>query len=151
MKTIFYTFDNLIDPLRTLASKVVSPLYDLGARLYLAYVFGLSGLARWESYQNGSWDDQIFLFAEEHPVPNVPAEIAAPLTTGAELLLPLLLILGLFGRFAAAGLLVMALTIELTYQAHPQHWLWMALAASILIKGPGPIAADNLLLRWIRN
>ena len=150
MKSLLITGEKVVAPLRRFSTCILSPLYDLAARLYLAYAFGVSGLGRLESYRNGSWDDQVFLFTEEHPVPFVSGEIAAPLTTGAELLLPFLLIIGLFNRFAAAGLFVMALTIELTYLSNFQHWLWMALAASIFVKGGGALSLDTLLLSWIK-
>ena len=59
--------------------------------------------------------------------------------------------LGLFSRFGAAGLFVMALVIQLTYQENFQHILWMALAASIFIKGPGPLSVDKLMVKWLRK
>lgn len=151
MKKLLKKCETIIAPLRQFSTCVASPLYDLGARLYLAYAFGISGLGRLDSYKHGSWDDQVFLFTEEHPVPFLSGDIAAPLTTGAELFLPALLIIGLFNRFAAVGLFVMALTIELTYISSFQHWLWMAIALSLAIKGGGVISLDALILRWIKK
>ena len=84
-------------------------------------------------------------------MPGLDASLAAPITTIAELALPVLVGLGLFSRFGAAGLFVMALVIQLTYQENFQHILWMALAASIFIKGPGPLSVDNLMVKWLKR
>jgi putative oxidoreductase len=84
-------------------------------------------------------------------VPGISAHIAAPITTVAELVLPVLLACGLFSRFSAAGLFIMALVIQLTYQENYQHLLWMALALSIFTKGPSLLSLDHLLVNWIRK
>ena len=147
MKFIFQLFNRLMDPLRYFSNLVLSPLLDLSFRLYLGYAFFKTGLGRAKDYFNGSWDTQLFLFEHEHPVPFLEADLAAPITTMAELFLPVFVVLGLFARFGAAGLLTMALVIDLTYQHHIQHVFWMALAASIFLKGPGSISIDH----WIVN
>ena len=151
MKDMMIKINNLINPLRMIADKVGSPLLDLSFRLYLGWAFFKSGMLRAKDYFNGSWDTQVFLFEMEHPVPGLDASLAAPITTIAELALPVLVGLGLFSRFGAAGLFVMALVIQLTYQENYQHILWMALAASIFIKGPGPLSVDNLMVKWLKR
>ena len=151
MKDMMIKINNLINPLRMIADKVGSPLLDLSFRLYLGWAFFKSGMLRAKDYFNGSWDTQVFLFEMEHPVPGLDASLAAPVTTIAELALPVLVSLGLFSRFGAAGLFVMALVIQLTYQENYQHILWMALAASIFIKGPGPLSVDNLMVKWLKR
>lgn len=145
------TIDNLIEPLRAIADKAASPLFDLGARLYLGYAFWSSGILRFKDWKNGNFDNQIFLFELEHPVPGLDPATAAYLTTGAELILPIMLVLGLFGRFAAAGLLVMTAVIEFTYGHFDVHILWAFLAGMIFLKGPGAISLDNLILKLIRK
>lgn len=151
MKTLMIKIDDMINPLRKLASCIGAPLLDLTFRLYVAHAFFISGIGRFKDYLNGSWDTQLFLFELEHPVPGIDPAIAAPLSTGAELVLPVLLALGLFGRFGAAGLLIMTLIIEFTYQHNTEHLLWMAMLATILIRGPGLISLDTLLLKWLRK
>lgn len=146
MKKTMIKVNTLIDPLRMLADKIGSSLLDLSFRLYLGWAFFISGMGRAKDYLNGSWDTQLFLFEIEHPIPGLDPGIAAPTTTISELALPVLLVSGLFSRFAAAGLFIMALVIQLTYQENFQHILWMALAMSILIKGPGLLSLDNLLI-----
>lgn len=151
MKALFQNIDTMIEPLRGFARTVGSPLFDLTARLYLGWAFFKSGLIRFKEWQNGTFDNQVFLFELEHPVPGLDPTMAAYLTTGAELILPVLLILGLFGRFAAAGLLVMTAVIEFTYGHFDAHILWAFLAAMIFIKGPGALSLDSLILKWIRS
>jgi putative oxidoreductase len=145
------SIDTQLNPLRSVAILIAAPLWDLAARLYLGYAFFSSGILRFKDFLNGTWSNQIFLFMEEHPVPGIPADFSAPLATAGELALPVLLVLGLFGRFAAAGLLVMTAVIELTYIHATDHILWAFLALSILIRGAGLISLDALILHWIRK
>ncbi len=142
--------DTLIEPLRGLAGCIASPLFDLGARLYLGHAFFSSGLLRFKDWQNGNFSNQVFLFELEHPVPGLDPTAAAYLTTGAEIILPIMLVLGLFGRFAAAGLLAMTAVIEFTYGHFDVHILWAFLAGMIFLKGPGKLSLDTLILKWIR-
>lgn len=142
--------DTLIEPLRKLANCVGSPLFDLTVRLFLAYEFWKSGILRFNDWKNGSFDNQIFLFELEHPVPGLDPTTAAYLTMGAEIILPIMLVFGLFGRFAAAGLLAMTAVIEFTYGHFDVHILWAFLAGMIFIKGPGRLSLDHLILKWIR-
>ena len=151
MNDLIRKVDDLIDPLRRLADAVGTPLLDLAFRLYLAWAFFVSGLNRFASWRNDDWDTQLFLFEYEHPVGSLDPGLAASVTTIAELVLPVLVALGFMARFGAIGLFVMALTIELTYQSSYQHLLWMALALSIFIRGPGPISLDHLLVSRARR
>lgn len=148
---LIYKIDGLIEPLRGLADKAASPLFDLGVRAYLGWAFFSSGLLRFKDLKNGTFDNQIFLFELEHPVPGLEPATAAYLTTGAELILPIMLVLGLFGRFAAAGLLVMTAVIEFTYGHFDAHILWAFLAAMVFIKGPGALSVDALIMKFIRR
>lgn len=145
------TIDNGIEPLRKLANKVGSPLFDLAARLYLGYEFFKAGATRRADFQSGNFENQINLFEFEHPVPGLSAEVAAYTTMGAETILPVMLFVGLFSRFSAAGLLIMTAVIEFTYGHFDSHILWAFLAAMIFIKGPGALSADHLLLKFIRK
>ena len=143
--------DQLIAPLRRLASFIGAPLWDLAARLYVASAFWNSGITRFNDWKNGSFDNQIFLFELEHPVPGLSPEMAAYGATIGEIILPVLLVAGLFGRFAAAGILAMTAIIEFTYIHAIDHVLWAFLAAAIFIRGPGTLSLDTLLLRFIRK
>ena len=149
--TFAHTINDMIDPLRKLSDMLASPLFDLGARLYMGWAFFKVGMMRFESYQNGDWETQVFLFTEEHPVPGIPGEIGAIMATSGELFLPVLLVLGLFGRFAAAGMLVMTAIIEFTYQSSPQHILWAFLLGMIFIKGAGKLSLDHLITKKLNS
>ncbi len=151
LKTYIRAADTLIDPLRGIAARFAAPVLDLAFRLYVAHAFFISGQGRLKDFLNGTWDRQVFLFEHEHPVPGVDPLFASYATTAGELVLPVLVALGLFARFGAAGLFIMALVIQLTYQQNAEHLLWMALAASIFIKGPGALSVDALLTKWIRR
>jgi len=66
----------------------------------------------------------------------------------AEILLPVLLVLGLATRPAALGLLVMTLVVQLTVpDGWPLHVTWAAMALGIMAWGPGRISLDHLIGR----
>ncbi|HNB64216.1 MAG TPA: DoxX family protein [Rhodocyclaceae bacterium] len=123
----------------------LSPLFDLAIRLYVARVFILSGLVKLQS-----WDSTLALFENEYEVPLLPPEIAAYMGTGAELILPVFLALGLGGRFFAFALFVFNAVAVLSYPdltpaGLKDHVLWGSLLLVTLFHGPGPLAADRLL------
>lgn len=151
MKALVIKINDMIEPLRGIANKFAAPLLDLGFRLYVAEDFFRSGVVRFKDYLNGSWDTQLFLFEMEHPVAGLDAAMVAPITTAAELILPVLLALGLFTRFGAAGIFVMALVIQMAYIESFQHILWMALMLSVFIKGPGVISLDYLMQKRLKK
>ena len=67
-----------------------------------------------------------------------------------EIVLPVLLILGLFTRIGAIGLLVMTLVIQLLVFPGWVHWWnpaawWAVVALAIWARGPGRISLDSLL------
>lgn len=119
----------------------------LAARLHVAHAFFLSGLTKVRD-----WETTLLLFENEYAVPLLPFEWAAVLGTGGELVLPVLLALGLAGRFAAAGLSVVNVVAvlslaEIAPAALQQHQLWGCLLAAVLLWGPGRWSADALLAR----
>lgn len=125
----------------------LQPLAQLAARLYLAQVFFLAGLTKLRD-----WDSTLLLFEHEYQVPLLSPMLAAVSGTAGELLLPVLLVLGLAGRFATAGLFVvnavavLALS-EIAPAALQQHQFWGSLALALLLWGPGRWSADALLAR----
>ncbi len=127
------------------ALETLQPLALLAARLYVAQVFLLSGLTKLRD-----WDITLALFADEYRVPLLPTELAAWLGTGGELVLPLLLALGLFGRFAAAGLFVVNAVAVISLADIPpaalqQHQFWGSLLLGLLLWGPGRWSLDARL------
>jgi putative oxidoreductase len=128
----------------------LQPLAQLAARGFLAQAFFLSGLTKLRD-----WDSTLALFSDEYHVPLLSPEVAAHLGTGGELVLPVLLALGLFGRFAAAGLMVVNAVAVLSLSdiapaALQQHQFWGSLMLGLLLWGPGRWSLDALLLRrWM--
>jgi putative oxidoreductase len=124
----------------------LQPLALLAARLYVAQAFFLSGLTKIRD-----WDTTLALFADEYHVPLLPTELAAVLGAGGELVLPVLLALGLFGRFAALGLFVvnavavLSLT-DIAPAALQQHQFWGSLLVGVLLWGPGRWSLDALFV-----
>lgn len=111
----------------------LAPAFDLGLRLLLANVFFKSGLTKIQS-----WDSTLYLFSDIYAVPLLSPEAAAYLATGAELGLPVLLVLGLFGRFAASGLFILNAVAVISYPdlseaGYNQHLYWGLLLAVLLL------------------
>lgn len=127
----------------------LQPLAALLARFYVAQVFFLSGLTKLRD-----WDITLALFADEYHVPLLSPAMAAVLGTAGELVLPVLLVLGLVGRFAALGLsvvngvAVLALA-EIAPAALQQHITWGVLLGALLLYGCGPWSLGPVLRRWV--
>lgn len=143
--------NGLIEPLRGVARTVGFSAFDLFARFYIAHAFFKSGILRFKDWMNGNFSNQIFLFDLEHPVPGIPADVAAYMATAGELILPFLLVLGLFTRFGAAGILIMTAIIEFTYIHAADHIIWAILAAGIFINGPGIASLDHWIVKFLRK
>ncbi len=136
-----------------ISNKTLSPLLDLGIRLFMANIFFTSGKLRLNDYLNGQWDNQITAFTDYHPIPGIPGDIAAIAGTTGEIVLPVLLAFGLFTRFGAAGLLIMTMSIQFLVPAeyeiaNPDHYMWMLLLAVPLLKGSGMLSADFILCKF---
>ena len=126
---------------------LAQPLAALLARLYVAQVFFLSGLTKIRD-----WETTVSLFTDEYKVPYLSQELAALLGTAGELVLPVLLVLGLTGRFAALGLFVVnAIAVislsEIAPAALQQHITWGVLLALLAIYGCGKWALDHWLIK----
>ena len=128
----------------------VTPTFDLAIRLYVANVFFKSGLTKIQD-----WSSTVALFQYEYQVPVLPPELAAVMGTAGELGLPVLLALGLAGRFGAAGLSVMNVVAvianaDLSDLGRQDHLLWGALLLVTLLHGPGRWSLDRwLATRWV--
>jgi putative oxidoreductase len=98
-----------------------------------------------------SWDTTIALFRDEYQVPFLPPEIAAYIVTGIELSTPVLLVLGLFVRPAAAVLLGMTAVIEIFVypEAWPTHLQWAAMLLILIARGGGALSVDRLIARYL--
>lgn len=146
MLTAFISFtDRLWTPLAR-ALDNARPLAALVARAYVAEGFFMSGLTKLRD-----WDTTLALFAEEYHVPLLPPPVAAVMGTAGELILPVLLLFGLAGRFASLGLSVVnAVAVislaDMAPAAFQQHVTWGVLLAALAIFGPQSWSLDHL---WI--
>jgi putative oxidoreductase len=127
------------------ALEQAQPLAQLAARLYVGHAFFLSGLTKIRD-----WDTTLALFMDEYHVPLLPANVAAVMGTAGELVLPVLLVLGLAGRFAAAGLFVINAVavvslMEIAGPALQQHVFWGSLLIGLLLWGPGRWSLDRFI------
>ncbi|MFG6431426.1 DoxX family protein [Roseateles sp. LYH14W] len=134
-------------PLDTLISHLQS-LALLAARLYVAKIFFMSGLVKLRD-----WSSTLALFSDYYQVPLLPPVLAAYAGTAGELVIPVLLVLGLAGRFAGAGLFVVNLMAVLSLPAEDlsaageaQHLLWGVLALGVALWGSGRWSIDRMVL-----
>jgi putative oxidoreductase len=120
----------------------------LVARIGIASVFFLSGRTKVQgllTLKPSTFD----LFRSEYALPLIPPEIAAYLATWSEHLFPVLLVLGLFTRPAAAALLAMTAVIEIFVypDAWPTHLTWAGLLLPLIVYGGGALSLDQLIGR----
>lgn len=128
----------------------LQPAAQLAARCYVASVFFASGLTKLRD-----WDTTLALFTDEYHVPLLSPTVAAWLGTGGELVLPVLLVLGLFGRFSALGLSVINVVAVLSLMDLPDaaltgHLFWGSLLLALLLWGPGRWALDRFVIPSLR-
>jgi putative oxidoreductase len=121
----------------------------LVARLGIAAVFFQSGRTKVQGFltiKQSTYD----LFANEYALPLIPSDLAARMSTGAEHLFPLLLVLGLFTRLSALALLGMTTVIEVFVypDAWPTHLSWAALMLPLIARGGGKWSLDHFRQGW---
>ncbi|MBZ9937266.1 DoxX family protein [Mesorhizobium sp. BR1-1-16] len=127
---------------------------QLVVRFALAVPFWRSGILKWDGFLQLS-DTAVYLFSDEFmlhlpggPYPFPAPAVVAFLSGTGEIVLPILLVLGLGTRFAALGLLVMTLIVELTVpDGWPIHLTWAAMALGLMAYGPGRISLDHIIGR----
>ena len=122
------------------------PLLLLVQRLGIAAVFFMSGRTKVDGLLTVN-DSAFELFRYEYALPLIPPEMAAYAATYSEHLFPMLLVLGLFTRFSATGLLAMTLVIQLFVypDAWPTHLSWAGLLLPLIALGGGKLSLDRLL------
>lgn len=129
-------------------NQLQSPLL-LGFRLYVAYVFILSGLNK-----ISNWEQTLTLFEYEYAVPVLPYELAAYMATAGELFLPVVLVLGVGTRLFAIALSVLNIVAVVSYyetlakvgQVTP-HIFWGACLLTNIVFGAGFFSVDH----WLKS
>ena len=132
----------------------LAPLWlsQLVLRLGLAVPFFRSGMSKWDGFLQLN-DVAVLLFSSEFrlhlpggPYPYPAPAVMAFAAGSAEIVLPILLVFGLATRFAALGLLVMTIVVQLTVpDGWPIHVTWAAMALALIASGPGRLSLDHML------
>lgn len=137
----------LINRIADLFNTVIThAVLALAARFAMAGVFWFSGRTKVDGFLTVN-DTAYLLFESEYDVPIIPSHIAAHMATYAEHLFPLLLVLGLFTRYAAMSLFIMTLVIQIFVYpaAWPTHLTWAGMLLYLMARGAGPISLDRFI------
>lgn len=124
----------------------------LVARMGIASIFFLSGRTKVEGLLTIT-PSTLELFRTEYALPLLSPQIAAYAATYSEHIFPILLVLGLFTRPAAAALLGMTLVIQIFVypDAWPTHLIWAGLLLPLIARGAGACSLDRLFAFETRN
>ena len=154
-------------------SRFLEPLALLFLRFTVAKVFLDSGLSKWDGFLKfnvDKYDLFMYEFFCPDPVRSGALQLCNPQTLDyvdgsfvvkmiellavsagvAEIFLPILLIIGLFSRFAALCLISMTMFIQLAVFPTWDHWInpaswWVVSLLVIVARGPGVLSIDRLL------
>jgi putative oxidoreductase len=136
-----------------LLDEVGSWLGMLGLRLLLAYEFWQSGV---EKFRGDNWFGEI---QSQFPFPFsvVPVDVSWFLSTWAELIGPVMLVLGLGTRFWALALLILDIVAWQAVHAGNGYnvcdngfklpLMYLAMLIPLVLSGPGKLSLDH----WIRQ
>jgi len=131
----------------------------LGLRVYVFQVFFFSGMAKLDDFeatvqQFGGTEIGFGEYNVEAYLP-IGAHTAALLGTFTEIIAPLFVIVGLYARYAAMPLFVMAIMIQFYLGALPSdfgnpfhlthEFLWFFALIPIMAMGPGVLSGDWLI------
>lgn len=119
------------------------------ARIYLFNVFFIAGLTKLRD-----WESTLFLFEYEYSVPLLSPQLAAYLGTGTELILPTLILIGLFSSASAIGLFIFNIVAvfsleEMSNAAMLLHVIWGLLIFCIMVWGAGKLSVDHFIQKTI--
>jgi putative oxidoreductase len=152
------TIENAVRELTEWLARVAQVVAPPVLRIALAVPFFKSGLTKWDGFLSLSpaaaylFEDEfkLHIFGQVYDFP-IPTAVAF-LDGVAEIVLPVLLVIGLATRFSALALLVMTGVIQLVV---PEGWAnfhlpWAALAIAIVALGPGKLSLDHLAVSLCR-
>lgn len=144
--TLLHKFAALAVRIRALLQAIPFSLLILVARVATFSVFFRSGLVKL-----ADWNATLSLFQNDYNVPVLPPEVAAVMAASMELGLSSLVLVGLFTRLSALGLLGMVAVIQtFVYpMAWPDHIQWLAFMIFIICRGPGVFSLDHLIARLV--
>lgn len=124
-------------------------LFLLFLRFWLAKVFFMSGLTKIQS-----WDTTLMLFEYEYSVPLISSVLAAWMATAAELVIPILLVIGLITRLNVVALFILNIVAAISYAdisfaGEKDHIIWGLMMMVLFFYGPGKLAFDQLLVKYV--
>jgi len=149
----FFIF-RIIQPIIN-ALKTLTPLGDLAARIWIAKIFFDSGLTK-----INNWDATVALFTNLYQVPLLSPLTAAYVGTAAELILPVLLLVGLGSRVMILIFFIYNITCVISYnflwtpagmEGLDDHILWGLLLAMLMFHGPGKLSLDHLIAKHYKE
>ena len=125
--------------------KWLVPIVLFAVRIVPAMAFFKAGQLKF-----ASWDSTLYLFEEEYQVPFLHFEVAAYLGTAVELLLPPLLLLGVFTRATSLALFLFNIVAVISYpviwgNGFYDHQLWGMMLLVSVLWGPGKLSVDHYL------
>lgn len=137
----------------------LKPLMLLGFRLYLAYVFFKSGLTKIGSdFMLTSSTIDLFKWEYMPYASEQIATIGAYLATYAEIIIPVLFVLGFLTRPAALALFILnavatyyivSVADDFSAAGQWQHITWGTMIAVLFAFGPGGLSIDKMINnRW---
>ena len=144
---------------------IFTSIVDLFVRIIMAREFFSSGLAKFKSLEDTTDLFQYEWFSDENwwmaligaeEIPRILAALLAVFATAGELILPVLLVVGLLTRYAATGLMVMALVITLlvypvwTEDGLDYWWsqhVWWIMGLSVLMTTGGQKFSIDYLVK----
>ena len=104
----------------------------------------------------GSWSTTLALFQYEYQVPVLSPQVAAVLGTGAEIILPVMLVIGLGGRITTFMFFMYNLIALISYPylwtmkgvvGFYQHVNWGVVLMLLTLHGSGKLSVDY----WLRK
>lgn len=144
-----------------ISAKILRPIFilldalkdvgDLVVRIWVAKIFFESGLSKIVD-----WGSTIVLFKYDYAVPVISPVLAAYLGTAAEFVLPVLLVLGLGGRFFVFIFFMYNIICVLSFNflwtaagvtGLEDHVNWGLLLMMLMFHGSGRISVDYLIHR----
>ncbi len=136
-----------LDALYGRVLSAITPLIELALKLWVANAFFKSGLTKIQSFET-----TIMLFEYEYSVPLLSPIVAAYMGTAAELVLPILLVIGLAGRYVALALFAFNIVAALSYpdisaMGLSQHALWGMALLMLALYGPGKWSLDHFICK----
>lgn len=145
---------SLIERINAVVRAIAQPsVTQFVLRLGLAVPFWRSGINKWDGFLQLN-DVAIYLFESEFklylpggPYPFPAPAVVAFIVGSAEIIFPILLVLGLMTRLTAFGVLLMTIVIQFTIpDGWPIHVTWAAMALAIVAWGPGRFSIDGWFL-----